>query len=185
MPILAAEPDCFPDDVLLDPAAADDVWWACYTRSRQEKQLMRRLRAMGAGYYSPVIQRRYRSPAGRVRVTHLPLFANYVFLRGDNQARYDAVSTGCVSRYLEVKDPHRLVADLRQIQRLIATEAPLAPEARIEPGHRVRVKNGQFAGFEGIVVRREKETRLVVEVHFMNQGASVALDDCQLEELNR
>lgn len=184
MPILQSEPDCFPENLLsaVDPALP---WWACYTRSRQEKQLMRTLRKEGIGHYAPIIARRYRSPAGRIRESHLPLFANYVFVHGDEMARYLAVCSGCVSRTLAVPQPDLLVHDLRQLQQLIHTGAPLSPEARIESGDRVRVRNGQFAGFEGIVLRRQQQTRLIVEVRFMNQGASVVLDDCQLEILEK
>lgn len=184
MPILQSEPDCFPDNVLLQ----DDIeatWWVCYTRSRQEKQLMRSLREESVAYYGPIIPRRYRSPSGRIRESFLPLFANYVFVRGDEMARYRAVCSGCVSRTLEVTDPRQLVCDLRQIQLLIQTGAPLSPEARIDAGDRVRVRSGQFAGFEGRVIRRQQHTCLIVEVRFMNQGASVVLDDCQLEILDK
>jgi len=73
--------------------------------------------------------------------------------------------------------------DLDQIQRLIETGEPLSPESLLVPGDVVRVKNGSFAGFEGTVVHRQNETRLLVAVNFMQQGASVLLQDCQLEYL--
>ncbi len=180
MPILPAEEDLFPLD-LLDESSGSAEWWAIYTRSRQEKQLMRKLHELGLGYYGPMITRRFRSPAGRVRQSHLPLFPNYVFLKGDNDARYQAVCTGTVSRCMSVDDPSQLVADLIQIRNLIAVGEPLSPESRLEKGDRVRVKSGQFAGFEGVIIRRQQETRLVVDVKFMNQGASVLLEDCQIE----
>lgn len=182
MPILPAEDDIYPLN-LFESEQVGGPWWAIYTRSRQEKQLMRKLREMNVGFYSPTVARRYRSPAGRVRVSHIPLFANYVFLCGDNDARYEAVCTGTVSRCIEVENADQLVTDLRQIRDLINTGAPLTPESRLEPGDIVRVKSGQFAGFEGTIVRRNRETRLVVAVNFMNQGASVLLEDCQLEFL--
>jgi transcriptional antiterminator RfaH len=182
MPILPAEESLFPADLLVADGV-DSPWWAIYTLSRQEKQLMRKLREAELPFYCPMIARRYRSPAGRLRVSHSPLFPNYVFLCGDNDARYRAVCTGHVSRCLEVDDVPQLVRDLRQLHDLIATGAPLAPESRIEPGDRVRIRNGQFAGFEGLIVRRQQETRLVIDVKFMNQGASVLLEDCQVELL--
>jgi len=182
MPILKSEPDCFPADLLEQPPG-DSPWWACYTRSRQEKMLMRNLRDFDIAYYAPIIPRRYKSPTGRVRESFLPLFANYVFVRGDEMARYQAVCSGCVSRTLPVVDTAQLVEDLGQIHRLIQTGAPLAPEARLDTGDLVRVRSGRFTGFEGRVIRRHQQTLLIVEVRFMNQGASVALDDCQFELL--
>ncbi|HBJ34561.1 MAG TPA: antitermination protein NusG [Planctomycetaceae bacterium] len=184
MPILKSEPDCFPIDLLEQPQV-DASWWAVYTRSRQEKMLMRSLREAEIAYYSPIIPRRYKSPAGRVRESFLPLFANYVFVRGDEMARYHAVCSGCVSRTIPVVDTVQLVEDLCQIHRLVQTGAPLSPEARIDTGDWVRVRSGRFAGFEGRVIRRHQQTLLIVEVRFMNQGASVALDDCQFDLLSK
>jgi transcription antitermination factor NusG len=80
-----------------------------------------------------------------------------------------------------VVDVQRLTNDLWNVQRLIATGAPLTPESRVVPGERVRVRSGPFTGFEGQVLKRHGETRLLVYVEFMRQGASVLLEDCQLD----
>src|SRR6516162_8251751 len=106
MPTLAAEIDIFPSD-LLDREewthdAEDRCWWALYTRSRREKELMRRLRALEIPFYGPTIERRGRSPQGRVRTSFIPLFSNYVFLYGNASERYKPLTTNCVSRDLSV-----------------------------------------------------------------------------------
>ncbi|GIW96909.1 MAG: antitermination factor NusG [Pirellulaceae bacterium] len=183
MPLLQREADLYPLDLLDRPDSERAPWWALYTMARQEKKLMRLLLKEGLPFYAPVIPRRYRSPGGRLRTSYEPLFPNYVFLCGDNEIRYRAVCTGCVSRFVEVGQPEELVGDLRQIRDLIATDAPLAPERRLEPGQRVRIRTGAFAGYEGVIVRREKEVRLIVFVRFMAQGVSVAIDDCQADPL--
>ena len=142
---------------------------------------MRMLHEANIPFCSPIIPRRYRSPNGRLRVSHELLFSNYVFVQGEEAERYQSVSTGCVSRCIAVTEREEFVTDLRQIYELIAVGSAVSPEARIEAGQRVRVRNGVFKGFEGRVLRRENEVRLLVVVRYMGQGASVALDDCQLE----
>ncbi len=194
MPILKPEPDIWPLDVLdvsedmaamlgsSEPTPEDpNAWWALYTLARFEKKLMRQLHEEKIAYFGPTIERRKRSPQGRIRVSMEPLFPNYVFMRGDAEHRYRAVCTGSVSRWMPVPNPLELVTDLKQIRELILTGAPLTPEAKLEPGQKVRVKSGIFKGFEGTVIRREKEVRLLVSVRYMGRGASVALDDCQVE----
>ncbi|WP_068258382.1 transcription termination/antitermination protein NusG [Rubripirellula obstinata] len=183
MPILPAEPDCHPADLLEIPATELRPWWLAYTRSRQEKQLMRRLRELNIDHYAPQIVKRRRSPAGRVRITYQPLFISYVFICGDDETRYQATCTGCIMQIAQIEDSEELVKDLRQIQRLIQMDVPLSVESRLKPGQLVRVKNGAFAGYEGTVVQRMQETRLLVCVRFMEQGVSVKLDDCQLEKI--
>ncbi len=73
--------------------------------------------------------------------------------------------------------------DLQQIRRLIELDAPLTIEARIEPGRRVRVRSGSMAGLEGTVTKRRGKDWLVVAVEFLQQGASVLLEDFQVEPL--
>jgi transcriptional antiterminator RfaH len=186
MPILPGEPDIFPAELLDESLACEaptGPWWAMYTMARREKQLMRRLRALEIPYYAPLVHRRTRSPGGRVRDSYVPLFASYVFVQGGESERQQVLTTNCVSRCLSVPDGVQLVHDLRQIRQLIELDAPLTVEARIEPGRRVRVRSGSMAGLEGTVVQRRGREWLVVAVEFLGQGASVLLEDFQVEPL--
>jgi transcriptional antiterminator RfaH len=158
-------------------------WWAIYTKPRFEKKFMRQLYESQVPFYGPMISRRFRSPNGKLRLSVEPLFPNYVFIHGTEMQRYTAVCTGSVSRWMPVLNPGELVTDLRQIHNLILTDAPLAPELRLHPGQRVRVRSGVFKGFEGVILRRENQVRLLIAVRYMGRGASVALDDCQLEPI--
>jgi transcriptional antiterminator RfaH len=182
MPILLPESDLYPDDLLTrwgdDPQRQ---WRAFYLLSRREKDFMRRLRAMEIAHYCPIIAKRNRSPAGRMRTSFVPLFGGYVFVYGTEEDRYRAMTTNCVSRWMPVPDGRQLTDDLRQIQRLITDGAPLTPESRLEPGEPVRIKKGPFADLEGTVVKRHGQTRLVVAVRFLQQGASILLEDYEVE----
>ncbi len=142
---------------------------------------MRQLRRRELWHYAPQIAHRRRSPSGRIRTTFAPLFNNYVFLCGDDDARYQAVCTGCVQQATEITQREQFIADLQQISDLVETGVPLTVESRLQPGQFVRVRSGVFAGYEGTILRREQETRLLVCVRFMEQGVSVTLEDCQLE----
>lgn len=185
MPILGHQNDMFPEDLLwANDSVEGNRWWALYTLSRREKDLMRRLQQMEIAHYGPLIRRRHRSPSGRWRTSYLPLFPSYVFLCGTEDDRQQAMTTNCVSRCVEVAETELLVTDLRQIHQLISLDAPLSPESRIEPGMRVRVRGGALDGLEGQVVRRHGGDRLVVEVRFLQQGASVELKDFQVERID-
>ena len=186
MPILAREPDLFPEELLEGEeyvGSSDQQWCVLHTRSRCEKQLMRHLLTHSIPFYSPTIPRRYRSSSGRLRVCYDLLFSNYVFVCGDELQQHTAATQRSVARCLPVPDGAGLWENLRTIQRLIEVGQPLTPEARLQAGDRVRVRSGLFAGFEGVVIRRENQVRLLVTVDFTRQGASVLLDDCQLEAI--
>jgi transcription antitermination factor NusG len=190
MPILPKQRDIFPADLLAESGGPPEGWdtgcghWvAFYTLARREKDLMRKLEAAGIAFYAPLVRRRLRSAGGRVRSSFVPLFPGYVFSRVDDEQRRAALATNTVARWLSISDERMLVDDLRAIKRLIDTEKPLTPEARIEPGQPVRVRSGALRGLEGTVVKRKGEDRLLVAVRFLNQGASIELEDVDLERL--
>ena len=180
MPLLHQEIDLFPDHLL---AMEPDVgrWWAMYTLARREKEMMRRLRAQQISFYGPVFEQVYRSPAGRLRSSFLPLFPNYVFVHGDEAARYSAVSTGCVSRCIEIPDQAGLLHDLQTVHQLLTAGLDVTAESILHPGQRVRVKNGPLVGQIGQVIQRRGQMRLLVTVNFLQQGASVEIEGFDLE----
>ena len=184
MPILAQEPDIFPDSLLDKPAdSPDDSWFAMYTLARQEKELMRKLRPLKIAHYGPMIQQRKRSPQGRIRTSYVPLFTGYVFIRGDEVARHNAVSTGCISRCLQVTEHEELIDDLRRVRQLLLTGEEVRPEPKPLVGRMAMVKNGAMKGLKGTITKTLSQHRLTVFVNFMQQGASVIVDEADVELL--
>ncbi len=180
MPLLALETDLFPTN-LLAQLPADGRWWGMYTLARREKELMRRLLPQRISFYSPVFEQVYRSPAGRLRSSFLPLFPNYVFIHGDESARYSAVSTGCVSRCIDIPDQVGLLHDLQNVHQFIQSGLDVTAESKLLPGQRVRVKNGPLVGQVGHVIERRGQMRLLMTVNFLQQGASVEIEGFDLE----
>ena len=186
MPILDREVDLFPENLfdLAEQAPDQETqWWAVYTRSRQEKQLARVLHRQEIPFYCPTIPHRFRSPSGRLRTSFMPLFSSYLFMYGDPSDRYRALESNLISSTISVVDGAQLTYDLRQIQRLIALDVPMCTEARLEPGLRVRIKSGPMAGIEGVILKRDGQSHLQVAVNFLQRGASVKLDDFQVERV--
>lgn len=183
MPYLQREPSAYPDELLGEPllGLGFERWWCLTTTARAEKAVSRRLYAEKVPFYCPTIGKRVRSPSGRLRESFVPLFPSYLFVAGDESSRTAALRTNKISRSQAVADPGQLVQDLRRIYLAIAAGVPLTPEARIATGDRVRVRHGPFAGVEGVVLRREGKTRLLLSVRFIDQGVSLEIDEALLE----
>jgi transcriptional antiterminator RfaH len=184
MPILASEPDLFPDDLLEQELSAAMQWYVMYTLSRREKELMRQLRAKGIAHYGPIAEQRRRSPSGRVRTSYVPLFAGYVFVYGTEEDRYNAIATGCISKCIEVTDGELLQQDLKRIWTLLTEGQDVRPELQPVVGRRARVISGPMTGSEGTITRAQSQHRLTIMVQFMQQGASVVIDEADIEFLD-
>jgi transcription antitermination factor NusG len=182
--MVSQEASLYPVD-LFEAAVEDNLdrlWWVVYTKSRQEKVFSRHLLANEIPHYLPLVRKTYVS-CGRKFSSQVPLFPGYVFMFGSEQERVCSLTANRVSKILPVHEPDRLRADLQQVSRLISSGAPLTVEQRLAPGNRVRIRAGAMAGLEGTVLLRRGKTRLFVAVTFLQQGASVEVDDFNLEPI--
>ena len=184
MPIISREPDLFPEELLAGfdrTESSERLWWVIHTRPRQEKCLARELHRRRIPFYLPQIARRRRL-ADRTCTSYVPLFAGYLFLFGDQEERIATLVTQRVVRTLEVQDQKGLWGDLRQIEQLIASGGSLTPEARLAPGKMVEIRSGPLVGLRGTIVRGASGRRFVVQIDFIQRGASVLVEDVLLVE---
>jgi transcriptional antiterminator RfaH len=83
-----------------------------------------------------------------------------------------------------VADAEELMSDLKQIRQLIEQGPDVRPEPRPLTGRRAIVKTGAMAGLKGTITKVHSQHRLTVVVNFMQQGASVLVDEADLEILD-
>ncbi|HEV7920315.1 MAG TPA: antitermination protein NusG, partial [Thermoanaerobaculia bacterium] len=113
---------------------------------------------------------------GRTRTSHLPLFPGYVFLRGGREGREAAWRSNIVAALLDVEDQQRLSDELRQIRELQLAGASLEPYEALVAGDAVRVTEGAFAGYSGVVVREKGRDRLLVMVSLLRKAVAVEFE---------
>src|SRR5260370_2575685 len=135
MPLLPLEPYLFPGE-LFEPSLVvpegTQRWWVLHCRPRAEKALARQLLARRVGFFLPLFQKQWRSN-GRLQSSHLPLFPSYIFLRGDNEARVEALTTNMVVNGRPLADQIGLYTDLAPLHHLMDARSALTPEVQLEP----------------------------------------------------
>jgi transcriptional antiterminator RfaH len=184
MPILAAEPSLYPENLLEDyvDESSERRWWAIYTKSRQEKSLARQLLGMEIPFYLPLVPKT-NLIRGRRFTSQIPLFGSYMFLFANEEERIKALTTERIVQLLAAPASQEIAQDLRNVRTLIEAGAPLTLESRLAVGRRVRVKSGALMGLEGVIMSRRGEDRLLVGVQFLQQGASILIQDFQVESI--
>jgi transcription antitermination factor NusG len=150
-------------------------WWVAHTRSRQEKALARFLRPLEIPFYVPQWQKKARR-AGRNMVSYIPLFPGYVFFRGSVADRYATLQSGLLVSILEVTDQRLLHDELAQLRRLQHLGAELVPHRELHPGDPVRITEGPFSGYSGVVIRGQVRLRLVVSITMLRKTVAVEFD---------
>ena len=188
MPLLKQELEIFPE-ALFGLPEKDFPWWVAHTRSRQDKALARYLLPLQVPFYLPCREHRSRR-AGRTFVSYLPLFPGYLFFRGPAVSRHLALRSNLVVQILEVRDQSLLAQELMQIRHLQEAGAGLVPYVDVAPGDPVRITEGPFKGYTGIVLRAQGRLRLLVSISMLRRAVAVDLEreivaSSPLNSLNR
>ncbi|HEY0370972.1 MAG TPA: transcription termination/antitermination NusG family protein [Thermoanaerobaculia bacterium] len=171
MPILERESDMFPEE-LFDLRVDEAPWEIAHLRSRQEKSVARLLLDAKKPFYLPQIKQTRKS-AGRTFVSHLPLFPGYIFVRRVDGLRETLWRTSAVANILDVDDQTRLHGELLQIRQLQASGAVLTPRVELVPGDAVRIDEGAFVGYSGVVIQERGAFRLIVSVSILKKSVAV------------
>jgi transcription antitermination factor NusG len=171
VPILSKESDIFPDD-LFELPLAEAPWEIAHLKSRQEKTVARLLLESGKPFYLPQIEQKKKT-SGRTFVSHLPLFPGYIFLRRVHGLRETLWRTNAVVKVLAVEDQAQLTGELLQIRQLQVSGAVLVPQVGLIPGDAVRITDGVFSGYHGIVMEERGALRLIVSVTTLRKSVAV------------
>ncbi|MGK2858889.1 MAG: transcription termination/antitermination protein NusG [Thermoanaerobaculia bacterium] len=109
----------------------------------------------------------------RIRLSHLPLFPGYVFLRHSLDERLVVRQSDVIVSLLEVTDQFALAGELGQLRDLQAAGASLIPCPWIGVGDAVKITEGSFKGYRGVVVREHGRERLIVSIDLVRQSVAV------------
>ncbi|MGH8808953.1 MAG: transcription/translation regulatory transformer protein RfaH [Noviherbaspirillum sp.] len=143
-------------------------WFLVQTKPRQEFRALQQLENQSYTCFLPTLQME-RLVRGKLETAIEPLFTRYLFIRLDSAAsRWAPIrSTRGVSKLVAIGGryatlPDACVAALRQVPEE-------APRRLFDPGDRVAITRGPFAGLEGIYQLPDGEARALVLIELMNQ----------------
>lgn len=157
-------------------------WYALYVKSRQERVVEKGLRNLGIETYLP-LREQVRRWSDRRKVVSVPYFPSYVFVRCTEEQRRASWNVRGAVRYLGADgkatplDPGELEAIREALTRLV----PFEPYPHLAPGQAVVVKSGPLKGVAGVLVRRSRNYRLVLQIRAMGQGIATEVDAVDVE----
>lgn len=161
-------------------------WFAIQSKPGREKEVQKRLSALGIEVFLPWLRARRRRH-GRPQWVLVPLFPGYIF------AFLDLALSGKTARYVPgVKDflkfgshvaevPQQIVDELRE--RCPGGVAQIDP-LRLTPGQIIRIQEGPFAGVEAIFERTLKDSeRVAVLLDILGRQTKLELPAEAIEKL--
>ena len=152
-------------------------WYALHVHSRKESFVASQLEGQGIECFLPQYKS-LRKWSDRMKEVELPLFPSYLFSRFDFQNRRPIVMTPGI---LQIVGNGRVAIpvpdeEVSAIQAAVHSGLQHQPWPFIELGERVRVKHGNLAGLEGILVNFKGNHRVVLSVSLLQRSVALEVD---------
>jgi transcription antitermination factor NusG len=158
-------------------------WHVLHVNSNHEKRVAQHLIVRSIEHYLPLYTERVKW-TDRTVVAERPLFTGYVFARFAPQSRITVISTPGVLRLLGDEERDLVTGEeLDKIREGLSTGLLLRPHGCFEVGTRVRVRDGVFAGVEGVVTEFRHRCRVIITLSGVRQCFSLEVEQNGLEVL--
>lgn len=156
-------------------------WYAVSVFPRHEKQVAQLLGARHVSYLLPLYSslRRWKD---RRKEVEMVLFPGYVFVNVTLQDRLSVLMVPSVVRFVSFQGRPAVVPDqdIRAISIGHSSGANLQPHPFLRKGQRVRVIAGPLVHTEGILIRRNSRSRLVLSLASLMRSISLEVDECDV-----
>lgn len=167
-------------------ASLSPRWFAAYTLAHHEKRVADLLARRCLEAFLPLYPalRRWRNRC-RKRL-ELPVFPNYVFVRIPAGERVRVLSVpGVLSLVGFGGRPAPLPDGQIEALRALSGRRGLEPHPYLAAGERARIVAGPMSGFEGVLLRRKNNLRLVLALDVILKSVAVEVDEEDVEPVTR
>jgi transcription termination/antitermination protein NusG len=168
------------------PVESEQVerWYALQTQARHEKMVEQRLLERGVTTFLPMVTEVHRW-SDRKKKVQLPLFSCYLFARlaPTKVDRLRVLRVDGVFNFVGPKGEGTPIPDsqIEAVRALIDGELPWSTHPFLKIGQRVRIRSGALNGVEGILVRRDGDSTLVISVEAIQRSLAVRVEGYDVE----
>jgi transcription antitermination factor NusG len=160
-------------------------WYVLFVRSNQEKRVADRLSGRAIEHFLPCYTSMRRWKDRRVEL-EMPLFPGYVFVRLPFLERTKVLTLPNVVSLVGTRNAPSVVSeDEIAFIRKGTEHGGAEPHDCLEAGQRVVITAGAMAGMEGLLLRRQNKTRLIVVVQSISRAFSVEVEAACVKPLDR
>jgi transcription antitermination factor NusG len=166
-------------------------WYVLYTRPKFEKSICQEIEILNTENifyesYVPVkvVTRRW---SDRIKKIEEPLFYSYVFVKTDMRHKVNLLQIPGVMRFVSTDGKPATISS-EEIDRIRMIEkqcGDIQNEPYYSTGDRVMVKQGPFAGMQGILLKKlNNRPRFLIRLPLLQQAISVDISVDDLMKVN-
>ncbi len=148
-------------------------WHVAYTRPKSERKVASSISNLGIESYLPM-HKVIRQWSDRKKKLELPLFPCYIFVKVDDVMRNNLFSIKELVKFVSIERRPVILREkeILTIKRVLGEEADVSNEEYFQQGMKVRIKHGQFAGLEGVVIKKRGSERLLIKIDSLMKAYS-------------
>jgi transcription antitermination factor NusG len=175
MPLLSvrsgvvAWPPELPDNLPAGP------WTVAHVKPRQDTRLADDCRRFGIPSLV-FVEYRLRVYGHGPQRSQVPMFPGYVFVPVDRERHLTLYETGRTVRLMMPPGDGEMGGDLRDLVSMVRRSiGPVLVRPELVVGTTVRIRRGCLAGCQGVVVRRQGQDRLVVNLPLLGHSVETVI----------
>jgi transcription termination/antitermination protein NusG len=167
-----------------EPPVDNQSWYALHIRHQHEKTAARILENQGYEFFLPLYTARHKWQ-DRIKQVALPLFPGYMFVREGRERWLQILKTPGVCSFVACAGRPMAIpfSEIEGVRRIVESTLSAEPHPFLRRGDCVRIKFGPLAGLEGILVRKDKRTCLIISVEMLGRSAAVEVDAASVERI--
>ncbi len=172
----------------LDNISFNSQWFAVWTRSRQEKVAAAMLESLGVPNFLP-LKSEVRRWSDRTQTVTLPLFSGYLFVRMNptKDSRLQVLKAPGIAGFVGNQHGPLPIPDdqVDGVRRVLHLKMDYAVSPAFEVGDLVRVVRGSLSGLQGMLIRSQSKTRLVISIAMIQRSLAVNVSPQDVELVQR
>jgi transcription antitermination factor NusG len=159
-------------------------WYVAYTTPQSERKAKARLDEMEVRSFLPM-QTVVRQWSDRKKKLEVPVFPNYLFIYTNSFERFEIIKMPELVYYVSFEGKAVTVSEeiITSLEKILTSDVEVTNENFVRTGSKIKITDGRFAGAEGILLRKNGKTRLVVSIEVLKRSISVDISAACVESV--
>ncbi|RPI65687.1 MAG: UpxY family transcription antiterminator [Ignavibacteriales bacterium] len=147
------------------------LWFALYTRPRQEFKAAECMERNNILHYLPTIKRLSQWSDRKKLITE-PLLRGYIFILADERERLNALKEYPVLNCVFDKGKPAVIPkwQMENLYNFLKKESEFYLYEGLIPGNKVKINSGPFSGIIGIIQQSDSTNTLAVTIELLNRS---------------
>lgn len=158
------------------------LWYVASTYPNCERKAEKKLEDLEITTFLP-LQKVVRQWSDRKKKLEVPLFPNYIFVNLLPHERFIALKVRELVRFVPFEGKPAVIPQdiINSIKKVLNGEVNVSNGCFNRIGMKVTISRGQFAGAEGVLIRKNGRSRLIIQVRALSRELSVSVLACDVE----